>query len=199
MTSSASPWDLFCKADYDRMNRSDVLWGNLLCPRDEMPTAIEIVVSVTPIQAPVAAPGGKHVRFDLSKGKVASLRVGGLCTSSDPRKLRETLIKVFGIYGDVNDVHLPIDRVTRCPRGFAFVEYRDHRDAYDAILNEGEGGSIDLRNCSRRRGDPVSVEYATAQRKTSDEMRASAVVTASAAMPVKAIGSRFSVLATDSE
>jgi len=192
MTSSASPWDLFCKADYDRMNRSDVQWGNLLCPRDEMPTAIEIVVSVAPVQVPVAASGGKHAHFDLSKNKNPSLRVGGLCTSSDPRKLRETLFKIFGIYGDVRDVHLPTDRVTHNPRGFAFIEYRDHRDTYDAMIIEGDGGTIDLRNCSRRRGDPVSVEYAIAQRKTSDEMRVLPIV-------AKAIGSRFSVLATDSE
>ena len=41
---------------------------------------------------------------------------------SDIRRLMEK-------YGDVKDVYIPTDYHSRKPRGFAFVEFFDHRDA----------------------------------------------------------------------
>lgn len=43
-------------------------------------------------------------------------------TSSDIRRLMEK-------YGEIRDVYIPTDYHTRRPRGFAFVEFFDHRDA----------------------------------------------------------------------
>jgi RNA recognition motif-containing protein len=39
-------------------------------------------------------------------------------------------------YGEIRDVYIPTDYHTRKPRGFAFVEFADHRDArFINILN----------------------------------------------------------------
>lgn len=40
-------------------------------------------------------------------------------------------------YGDVRDVYIPLDYYTKASRGFAFVEFRDSRDArFQASLTE---------------------------------------------------------------
>jgi RNA recognition motif-containing protein len=36
---------------------------------------------------------------------------------------------MMGKYGEVRDVYIPTDYHTRKPRGFAFVEFPDSRDA----------------------------------------------------------------------
>merc|ERR1712216_899106 len=35
----------------------------------------------------------------------------------------------FGEYGGIRDVYIPVDLYTKQPRGFAFVEFHDARDA----------------------------------------------------------------------
>lgn len=37
--------------------------------------------------------------------------------------------RLFDKYGDIRDVYIPMDYYTRKPRGFAFIEFYDHRDA----------------------------------------------------------------------
>jgi len=39
---------------------------------------------------------------------------------------------MFSAYGKVRDVYMPRDFHTRQPRGYAFVEFLDNRDAADA-------------------------------------------------------------------
>ncbi len=46
---------------------------------------------------------------------------------------QEDLKEVFGDYGDVSRVHLPTDRQTGRPRGFAFVEMESEDDEQKAI------------------------------------------------------------------
>jgi arginine/serine-rich splicing factor 2 len=40
---------------------------------------------------------------------------------------------VFSRYGEVRDVYIPEDYYTKKPRGFAFVEFYDSRDAMYVI------------------------------------------------------------------
>lgn len=43
----------------------------------------------------------------------------------------------FGRYGPIVDVYVPLDFYTRCPRGFAYVQFEDVHDAEDALHNLG--------------------------------------------------------------
>ena len=54
----------------------------------------------------------------LSSNKVESIFVGNLAFKASARALRE----LFEDYGEVHAVRLMTDRVTRRPRGYAFVE-----------------------------------------------------------------------------
>jgi len=60
--------------------------------------------------------------------KKQSLLVRNLNTRTSAEELRE----VFSRFGEVRDVYMPRDHYTREPRGFAFVEFLDNRDAADA-------------------------------------------------------------------
>ena len=58
-----------------------------------------------------------------------SIHVGGIPFSSSVQDLRD----IFGKYGEVADVYIPRDSVTKEPRGFCFVRYYDEGAASDAI------------------------------------------------------------------
>jgi len=45
----------------------------------------------------------------------------------------EELTDIFSEYGEISDVHIPKDRETGRPRGFAFVEYVEDSAAETAI------------------------------------------------------------------
>uniref|UniRef100_A0A8C0QQI1 Serine/arginine-rich splicing factor 10 n=1 Tax=Canis lupus familiaris TaxID=9615 RepID=A0A8C0QQI1_CANLF len=47
----------------------------------------------------------------------------------------EDLPREFGRYGPIVDVYVPLDFYTRHPRGFAYVQFEDVRDAEDALHN----------------------------------------------------------------
>ena len=47
----------------------------------------------------------------------------------------EDLRRKFGRYGPIVDVYVPLDFYTRRPRGFAYVQFEDVRDAEDALHN----------------------------------------------------------------
>ena len=65
-------------------------------------------------------------------------------------------------YGDVRDVYIPTDYHTQQPRGFAFVEFFDERDASDALYN---------LNGYRLDGRELSIVFAKDKRKTPEQMR----------------------------
>jgi len=73
------------------------------------------------------------------------------------------LKKIFGRYGRIVDITLPLDYYTRDAKGFGFVEYEESRDAEEA-----------LRALDRYRllGRELEVEFARGDRKTPSEMRA---------------------------
>ncbi|XP_064466069.1 serine/arginine-rich splicing factor 12-like isoform X2 [Ornithodoros turicata] len=74
----------------------------------------------------------------------------------------EDLRSLFGKYGPLTDVYVPVDYYTRRPRGFAYVQFEDVRDAEDAMY------SLDR---TRFYGRELEIEFAQGDRKTPSEMR----------------------------
>ena len=81
--------------------------------------------------------------------------VGNLNYSTSEASLRE----FFSAAGEVVDLHLPTDRETGRPRGFAFVTFADGVDV-DAIIAEHQGQRLD--------GRPLRLDKATERRPRRD-------------------------------
>ncbi|GBL99750.1 Serine/arginine-rich splicing factor 12 [Araneus ventricosus] len=88
----------------------------------------------------------------------SSLFVRNVPDSARPEELR----RLFGKYGPITDVYIPLDYCNRRPRGFAYVQFEDIRDAEEA-LNE-----LDR---IRFYGRELEIEFAQGDRKTPQEMR----------------------------
>lgn len=71
--------------------------------------------------------------------------------------------KIFGRYGRIVDITLPLDYYTRDAKGYGFVEYEESRDAEEALH------ALDRY---RLMGRELEVEFARGDRKTPSEMRA---------------------------
>lgn len=69
----------------------------------------------------------------------------------------EDLRREFGRYGPIVDVYVPLDFYTRRPRGFAYVQFEDVRDAEDALHN------LD-RKCIC--GRQIEIQFAQGDRKS---------------------------------
>uniref|UniRef100_A0A7M5V490 Serine/arginine-rich splicing factor 10 n=1 Tax=Clytia hemisphaerica TaxID=252671 RepID=A0A7M5V490_9CNID len=87
-----------------------------------------------------------------------SLYIRNLGTSTRPEDLR----RIFAKYGPIRDVYIPLDYYSREPRGFAYVQYEDIRDAEDALHYE---------NHVRCQGRELDVQFAEGDRKTPGQMR----------------------------
>ncbi|XP_075255455.1 uncharacterized protein LOC142348135 [Convolutriloba macropyga] len=74
----------------------------------------------------------------------------------------DELRNLFERYGRVKDVYIPLDYHTREPRGFAYVQFDDWRDAEDALQN------LDRM---RLKGNDMNVQFAEGDRKTPGQMR----------------------------
>ncbi|CAF1432656.1 unnamed protein product [Rotaria magnacalcarata] len=94
-----------------------------------------------------------------SRNLSASLYVRGLAE----RVRYDDLKKIFGRYGRIVDITLPLDYYTRDAKGFGFVEYEESRDAEEALH------ALDRY---RLYGRELEVEFARGDRKTPSEMRA---------------------------
>ncbi len=57
----------------------------------------------------------------------------------------DDLRSLFGQYGEVASVNIIVDRETRRPKGFGFIEM-DQSDAADAAISELDGKEVDGRN-----------------------------------------------------
>ena len=87
-----------------------------------------------------------------------SLFVRNLSYSTKTEELRS----IFTKYGPISDVYIPLDHYTQKPRGFAYVQYEDVRDAEEA-LHELDGYHI--------HGNALEIQYAEGDRKTPGQMR----------------------------
>ncbi|GAB1604412.1 serine/arginine-rich splicing factor 10-like isoform X1 [Argonauta hians] len=74
----------------------------------------------------------------------------------------EDLRSLFGKYGPVTDVYVPVDYYTRRSRGFAYIQFEDPRDADDALYH------LDSSNFY---GKNLQIEFARGDRKTPSQMR----------------------------
>jgi len=72
---------------------------------------------------------------------MTSLKVDNLSYRTGTEELRS----VFEKYGEIGDLFIPRDRVTRESRGFGFVRFYDKRDAEEA-LDRLDGHNIDGRD-----------------------------------------------------
>lgn len=86
-----------------------------------------------------------------------SLLVRNLPLDCRPEDLRAK----FERYGEIRDVYMPRDYYTQRPRGFGFVEFRDPRDAEDALY------ALDRSIVG---GREISVVLSKEARKTPREM-----------------------------
>ena len=93
-----------------------------------------------------------------SRNLSASLYVRGL----SEKTRYEDLKKIFGRYGRLVDITLPVDYYTRDAKGYGFVEYEESRDAEEALH------ALDRY---RLLGRELEVEFARGDRKTPSEMR----------------------------
>lgn len=51
----------------------------------------------------------------------------------------DTLIKEhFAQYGEITDIHLPVDRKTRQPKAYAFVTFAQENSATNALEQDGK-------------------------------------------------------------
>ncbi|KAM9737253.1 uncharacterized protein ACNS7B_013007 [Menidia menidia] len=89
----------------------------------------------------------------------SSLFVRNISDESRPEDLR----REFGRYGPIVDVYIPLDFYTRRPRGFAYIQFEDVRDAEDALH------SLDRKwVCGRQ----IEIQFAQGDRKTPNQMKA---------------------------
>ena len=88
----------------------------------------------------------------------SSLFVRNVSYDSKPEDIR----KLFSRYGYVRDVYIPLDYYTREPRGFAYVEFEDARDATDA-MEELDGHRLHERE--------LEIVFAEGDRKNPNMMR----------------------------
>ena len=81
------------------------------------------------------------------------LYVGNLSYSVSPKALEE----MFGQFGEVEDVHVPTDRATGRPRGFAFVTMPNSQEAQKAIAElsgtQMEGRTIEVNEARPRKDE----------------------------------------------
>ncbi|XP_061194210.1 serine/arginine-rich splicing factor 10-like [Saccostrea echinata] len=92
----------------------------------------------------------------------SSLYVRNVPSNERAEDMAEELRALFGKYGPLTDVYVPVDYYTRQPRGFAYVQFEDSRDADDALYN------LDR---TRFFGMELEVEFARGDRKTPNQMR----------------------------
>jgi len=87
-----------------------------------------------------------------------SLYVKNIPDETLPDDLRD----LFSKYGSLSDVYIPLDYYTKRPRGFAYVQFEDPRDAEDAVE------SVDGK---RLFGYTLEVQFAKGDRKSPGQMR----------------------------
>ncbi|XP_061675085.1 serine/arginine-rich splicing factor 10-like [Syngnathoides biaculeatus] len=88
----------------------------------------------------------------------SSLFVRNISDDSRPEDLR----REFGRYGPIVDVYIPLDFYTRRPRGFAYIQFEDVRDAEDALHN------LDHKWVAGRQ---IEIQFAQGDRKTPNQMK----------------------------
>ncbi|XP_064599781.1 serine/arginine-rich splicing factor 10-like [Liolophura sinensis] len=87
-----------------------------------------------------------------------SLYVRNVPDGTRPEEFRS----LFGKYGPITDVYIPVDYYTRRTRGFAYIQFEDPNDADDALH---------YLDRARFHGRELEIEFARGDRKTPNQMR----------------------------
>jgi hypothetical protein len=153
--------------ELNRRLRWPCSWQRMI-PMASFEYEAEITITVEPVLAPVPEEE-EELDPEIEENTNPSLRIGNLCSASDRKKLMTAIKNVFGKHGEIRDVNMPMDKKTGNPRGFAFIEYRDPRDAMRAFKAERDKKSLATVAAPRR---DVTVEMAQSSRKTTEEMAA---------------------------
>jgi cold-inducible RNA-binding protein len=96
------------------------------------------VVNLDPAAATMPAPTASRVRPDQAVTR--RLYVGNLSYNMDANSISS----LFAQHGEVTDVHIVLDQVSRRPRGFAFVTMGSPAEAQAAIA-QLDGQNVDGR------------------------------------------------------
>mmetsp|Transcript_15790 Transcript_15790/g.26657 ORF Transcript_15790/g.26657 Transcript_15790/m.26657 type:complete len:86 (-) Transcript_15790:260-517(-) len=80
---------------------------------------------------------------------ITTVFVGNLDFSIDEAMLRE----IFGEFGEITNVNLPMDRETNRPRGFCFIDFKD-RSAVEAAISKMDGSELAGRNIKVHEAQP---------------------------------------------
>ena len=81
------------------------------------------------------------------------LFVGNLSFAMNEADLQET----FGVYGEITDITIPLDRDTKKSKGFGFITFKDEKSANSALTLDGKefGGRnlrVSIANSKEERG-----------------------------------------------
>ncbi|GAB9465252.1 hypothetical protein Gpo141_00002666 [Globisporangium polare] len=105
------------------------------------------------------APGRHGGERGGGRPQPQSLLVRNLSPNTSPDRLRRAFSRREG---DIRDIYLPKDYSTNQPRGFAFIEFNDSRDARE-IKYQMDRSTFE--------GREIAVLFAQQRRKTPEEMR----------------------------
>ena len=84
--------------------------------------------------------------------------MGGISYDATEGEIREA----FSAHGEINDVHMAIDKETKRPRGFGFVTFSKKKDAEKAIK---------ALNRSEFKGRKISVEESSSGGRSNSKRR----------------------------
>jgi len=100
----------------------------------------------------------KEARNKAQKKIGTKLFVGGISYDATEGEIREA----FSAHGEINDVHMAIDKETKRPRGFGFVTFSKKKDAENAIK---------ALNRSEFKGRKISVEESSSGGRSNSKRR----------------------------
>ena len=91
-----------------------------------------------------------HVQLQLIHGDTLHFPP----TAIDEAKLRQ----IFGEFGEITNVNLPMDRETNRPRGFCFIDFKD-RSAVEAAISKMDGSELAGRNIKVHEAQPRRINW----------------------------------------
>ncbi|KAK2150424.1 hypothetical protein LSH36_406g02087 [Paralvinella palmiformis] len=96
-----------------------------------------------------------------------SLYVRNVYEGCRPEEIRS----LFGKYGPISDVYVPVDYYTRRQRGFAYIQYPLNRLVFSKYVVQGFFGVHTGVPWTRLYGRELEIEFARGDRKTPSQMR----------------------------
>jgi len=127
-------------------------------PREEDPRSGSPPRAPHDEDRPERAERGEKDNRPERQGSTCSLLVRNLSYNVRSEEIKRIMVR----YGEVRDVYIPTDFYSKRPRGFAFVEFFDKRDATAALEN------LDRYEMD---GREISIVFAKDRRKSAEEMR----------------------------